>query len=70
MNGVSLEFSTLSAGGAFGTTRIRSKECSLRFSGIPDTPLYKSYAEVAPRPQDFPRLLDARDEFMRQPYDW
>jgi pimeloyl-ACP methyl ester carboxylesterase len=35
-----------------------------------DTPIYKAYVEVAPRPQDFPRLLDAMAEFMRQPYDW
>jgi pimeloyl-ACP methyl ester carboxylesterase len=35
-----------------------------------DTPIYKSYVAVAPRPQDFPRLLDAMGEFMRQSYDW
>jgi pimeloyl-ACP methyl ester carboxylesterase len=35
-----------------------------------DTPIYKSYAEIAPRPQEFPRLLDAMGEYMRQPYDW
>jgi pimeloyl-ACP methyl ester carboxylesterase len=35
-----------------------------------DTPIYKSYVAVAPRPEDFPRLLDAMGEFMRQPYDW
>jgi pimeloyl-ACP methyl ester carboxylesterase len=35
-----------------------------------DTPMYKSYAEIAPRPQDFPRLLDAMGEYMRQSYDW
>jgi pimeloyl-ACP methyl ester carboxylesterase len=35
-----------------------------------DTPMYKGYAAIAPRPQDFPRLLDAMGEFMRQPYDW
>lgn len=35
-----------------------------------ETPMYKSYVEIAPRPQDFPRLLDAMGEFMRQPYDW
>jgi pimeloyl-ACP methyl ester carboxylesterase len=38
--------------------------------GLRDTPIYKSYIAVAPRPQDFPRLLDAMGEFMRQPYDW
>src|SRR6266851_6072891 len=35
-----------------------------------DTPMYKSYMAVAPRPQDFPRLLDRMGEFMRTPYDW
>jgi pimeloyl-ACP methyl ester carboxylesterase len=35
-----------------------------------DHPIYKNYASIAPRPQDFPRLLDAMGEFMRQPYDW
>lgn len=34
------------------------------------TPMFKSYAAIAPRPQDFPRLLDAMGEYMRQPYDW
>jgi pimeloyl-ACP methyl ester carboxylesterase len=35
-----------------------------------DTPMYRAYVAVAPRPQDFPRLLDAMGEFFRQPYDW
>ena len=35
-----------------------------------ETPMYKSYASVAPRPQDFPRLLDRMGEYMRKPYDW
>jgi pimeloyl-ACP methyl ester carboxylesterase len=35
-----------------------------------DTPMYRNYAEIAPRPQDFPRLLDAMGEYMRQEYDW
>lgn len=34
------------------------------------TPMYTSYAAIAPHPQDFPRLLDAMGELMRQPYDW
>ena len=34
------------------------------------TLMYTSYAAVAPRPQDFPRLLDAMGEYMRQPFDW
>lgn len=32
--------------------------------------MYKSYVAVAPRPGDFPRLLDAMGAFMRQSYDW
>jgi len=35
-----------------------------------DTPMYTSYAAVAPRPEDFPRLLDRMGEYMRQPYDF
>lgn len=38
--------------------------------GMKESPMYQSYAAVAPRPEDFPRLLDAMGEFMRQPYDW
>lgn len=34
------------------------------------TPMYKSYVAVAPRPQDFPRLLDRMGEMMRAPYNW
>lgn len=35
-----------------------------------DTPMYKSYVAVAPRPQDFPKLLDHMGAYMRKPYDW
>ncbi|MGQ0642856.1 MAG: alpha/beta fold hydrolase [Gemmatimonadaceae bacterium] len=35
-----------------------------------ETPMYKSYVAIAPRPQDFPKLLDAMGEYMRTPYDW
>ena len=35
-----------------------------------DTPMYKSYVARAPKPQDFPRLLDRMGELMRKPYDW
>jgi pimeloyl-ACP methyl ester carboxylesterase len=34
------------------------------------SPMYTSYAAIAPHPEDFPRLLDAMGEFMREPYDW
>ena len=32
--------------------------------------MYKSYVAVAPKPDDFPRLLDAMGELMRQSVDW
>jgi pimeloyl-ACP methyl ester carboxylesterase len=35
-----------------------------------DTPMYQSYAAIAPKVSDFPRLLDALGEYMRQKYDW
>ena len=35
-----------------------------------DTPLYTSYAAIAPHPEDFPRLLDRMGDLMRQPYDY
>ena len=34
------------------------------------TPMYQSYVAVAPRPEEFPRLLDQMGEMMRTPYDW
>jgi pimeloyl-ACP methyl ester carboxylesterase len=35
-----------------------------------ETPMYTSYVAVAPRPDDFPRLLDAMGALMRKPYNW
>jgi pimeloyl-ACP methyl ester carboxylesterase len=35
-----------------------------------ETPMYKSYVAVAPKPEDFPRLLDRMGEWMRTSYDW
>lgn len=35
-----------------------------------DTPLYKSYAAIAPNPAEFPKLLDRMGELMRTPYNW
>jgi pimeloyl-ACP methyl ester carboxylesterase len=35
-----------------------------------ETPMYISYKAVAPKPEDFPRLLDRMGEYMRKPYDW
>lgn len=35
-----------------------------------DTPMYKSYMAVAPRPEDFPNLLQKIGDFMRKHYDY
>jgi pimeloyl-ACP methyl ester carboxylesterase len=35
-----------------------------------DTPMYKSYAAIAPNPAEFPKLLDRLGELMRTPYNW
>ena len=35
-----------------------------------DTPMYKSYVAVAPKVDEFPRLLDTMGAMMREKYDW
>lgn len=35
-----------------------------------ETPMYKSYVAVAPKPEDFPRLLQAMGDLMRGHYDF
>jgi pimeloyl-ACP methyl ester carboxylesterase len=35
-----------------------------------DTPMYQLYQQVAPRPEDFPRLLDKIGAFMAQDFDF
>jgi pimeloyl-ACP methyl ester carboxylesterase len=35
-----------------------------------DTPMYELYQRVAPRPEDFGRLLDKIGEAMKQDFDW
>jgi pimeloyl-ACP methyl ester carboxylesterase len=34
------------------------------------TPMYESYKAIAPKPEEFPKLLDQMGAWMRQPYDW
>jgi pimeloyl-ACP methyl ester carboxylesterase len=34
------------------------------------TPMYESYMKVAPKPEEFPKLLDQMGAWMRQSYDW
>jgi pimeloyl-ACP methyl ester carboxylesterase len=35
-----------------------------------ETPMYQSYMAVAPKPEDFPRLLDGMGAWMRKQYNW
>ena len=35
-----------------------------------ETPMYKSYVAVAPKPEDFPQLLQAMGDLMREHYDY
>ncbi|HEY4200925.1 MAG TPA: alpha/beta hydrolase [Devosiaceae bacterium] len=35
-----------------------------------NTPIYADYIDVAPRPDDFPLLLERVGDMLRQPYDW
>ena len=35
-----------------------------------DTPMYQLYQRVAPRPEDFPRLLDKMGAWMAKDFDW
>ena len=37
------------------------------FDAMKETPMYISYKAVAPKPEDFPRLLDRMGEYMRNP---
>lgn len=34
------------------------------------SPMYQTYAAIAPRPQDFPQLLDKMGELQTRGYDW
>jgi pimeloyl-ACP methyl ester carboxylesterase len=52
---------------------LRAQQAQVNAAAAPmmkDTPMYKTYAALAPKVDDFPRLLDALGNFMRQKYDW
>lgn len=52
---------------------IRAQQNTLTADAAPmmkDTPMYKTYAEVAPNADDFPRLLGILGDYMRGHYDW
>lgn len=43
---------------------------SAMLDAMKETPMYKSYVAVAPKPEEFPKLLDRMGELMRADYDW
>lgn len=52
---------------------IRAQQAQVSAAAMPmmkDTPMYKTYAAIAPKPDDFPRLLDILGAYMKQKYDW
>ncbi|HEY2732732.1 MAG TPA: alpha/beta fold hydrolase [Polyangiales bacterium] len=52
---------------------IRAQQRQIGAAAMPmmkETPMYKSYVSVAPKPEEFPRLLDTLGQFMRANYDW
>jgi pimeloyl-ACP methyl ester carboxylesterase len=52
---------------------IRAQQHGLTAEAFPmmkETPMYQGYAAVAPKPEDFPRLLQAMGDLMREPYDF
>lgn len=52
---------------------IRQQQKGLTADAFPmmkETPMYQSYAAVAPKPDDFPRLLQAMGDLMREHYDF
>ena len=57
--------------GWYADVRAQQKQVSAALeTAMAETPMYKIYKNVAPKPDDFPRLLDAMGEFIRQKYDW
>jgi pimeloyl-ACP methyl ester carboxylesterase len=57
--------------GFYADMRVQQKALTAKLAPMmKDTPMYKSYVKVAPKPGDFPRLLQTLGDFMRQSYDW
>jgi pimeloyl-ACP methyl ester carboxylesterase len=52
---------------------MRSQQQQLTGAAAPmmrETPMYELYQRVAPRPEDFPRLLDKMGAWMAEPFDF
>jgi pimeloyl-ACP methyl ester carboxylesterase len=60
-----------SADGFYPEIREQQKQVNAGFAEMmKDTPMHKSYVAVAPRPDDFPHLLQAIGDLMREHYDY
>lgn len=56
--------------GWYADMRVQQKQVGAAAAPMmAETPIYKTYKAVAPK-DEFPRLLDAMGDFMRQEYDW
>ena len=52
--------------GWYADMRVQQKQVGAAMAPMmAETPMYKTYKAVAPKPDDFPRLLDAMGEYMR-----
>lgn len=57
--------------GFFPELREQQNALTAEFAdAMKETPMYKSYVAVAPKPADFPRLLQSMGDFMRGHYDY
>ncbi len=57
--------------GFYPAMREQQKQLNAGFAEhMKETPMYQSYAAVAPKVEDFPRLLQAMGDLMRKPYNY
>jgi pimeloyl-ACP methyl ester carboxylesterase len=59
------------ADGFYPEMREQQKQLNAGFAeAMKPTPMYQSYVAVAPKPEDFPRLIQAMGDLMREQYDY
>ena len=57
--------------GFYPEMREQQKQLNAGFAeAMKPTPMYQSYAAVAPKPEDFPRLIQAMGDLMRESFDY
>ena len=68
---VALVSAGYAASGFYDDMRVQQAQVTAAAADfMKDTPMYKSYVAVAPKPEDFPKLLDQMGSFMRKDYDY